>query len=102
MLPVDPSYARKLLRDLALWSQSIGFAPHRDFAAVERIFVDVDADASDATFRFGREGKPVYIPGPNDTATIIQRRIEHLRKQLGEAGFDFVAPLIGRKCYLFC
>jgi hypothetical protein len=29
MAPVDPSYARKLLRDLAAWSQSIGFAPHR-------------------------------------------------------------------------
>ena len=37
MVSVDPSYARKLLRDLAAWSQSIGFAPHRDFAAVRRI-----------------------------------------------------------------
>lgn len=51
--PVDPSYARKLLRDLAAWSQSIGFAPHPDFAAVERIFGDVSADASDAVFWFG-------------------------------------------------
>lgn len=25
MVSVDPSYARKLLRDLAAWSQSIGF-----------------------------------------------------------------------------
>jgi hypothetical protein len=41
-------YARKLLRGLAAWSQSIGFAPHRDFAAVEPIFGDVNADASDA------------------------------------------------------
>jgi hypothetical protein len=68
IVSVDPSYARKLLRDLAAWSQSIGFAPHRDFAAVERMFGDVSADASDAVFRFGRDGKPVYIPGPNDTA----------------------------------
>jgi len=50
------------------WSQSIGFAPHRDFTAVERIFGDVSADASEASFRFGRDGKPVYIPGPMDTA----------------------------------
>src|SRR5207245_3346062 len=46
MVSVDPSYARKLLRDLAAWSQSIGFAPHRDFAAVEWMFGDVSADAS--------------------------------------------------------
>jgi len=89
IVSVDPSYARKLLRDLAAWSQSIGFAPHRDFAAVERMFGDVSADASDAVFRFGRDGKPVYIPGPNDTAPIIQRRIEQLQKHLGDDGFGF-------------
>jgi hypothetical protein len=89
MVSVDPSYARKLLRDLAAWSQSIGFAPHRDFAAVERIFGDVSADASDAVFRFGRDGKPVYIPGPSDTAPLIQRRVAQLQKYLGDNGFGF-------------
>lgn len=89
MHPVDPSYARKLLRDVAAWSQSIGFAQHRDFAAVERIFGDVDADASDAVFEFGREGKPVYIPGPGDTAPIIRRRMAQLQNQLGDDGLDF-------------
>jgi len=87
MVPVDPSYARKLLRDLAAWSQGIGFMPHRDFAAVEAMFGDVSADASDAVFRFGREGKPVYIPGPSDTAPVIQRRIAQLQKHLGDDGF---------------
>jgi hypothetical protein len=89
MVSVDPTFARKLLRDLAAWSQSIGFAPHRDFAAVERVFGDVSADSSDAGFRFGRDGKPFYIPGPNDTAPLIRRRIEQLRKYLGDDGFDF-------------
>ena len=89
MISVDPSYARKLLRDLAAWSQSIGFAPHRDFAAVERMFGDVSADASDAVFQFGRAGKPVYIPGPNDAAPVIRLRIEQLRKYLGDDGFGF-------------
>jgi hypothetical protein len=89
MVSVDPSYARKLLRDLAVWSQSIGFAPHRDFAAAERMFGDVSADASDAVFRFGRDGKPVYIPGPNETARLIRQRIELLQKYLGDDGFGF-------------
>jgi hypothetical protein len=89
VVSVDPSDARKLLRDLAAWSQSIGFAPPRDFAAVERMFGDVSADASDAVFRFGRDGKPVYIPGPNDTVPLIRRRIEQLQKYLGDDGFGF-------------
>jgi hypothetical protein len=89
LVSAGPSYARKLLRDLAAWSQSIGFAPHRDFAAVERMFGDVSADASDAVFRFGRDGKPVYIPGPNETAPLIRRRVEQLQKHLGDDGFGF-------------
>jgi hypothetical protein len=89
MVPVDPGYARKLLRDLAAWSQSIGFPPHRDFAAVERIFGGVSADASDTVFRFGLDGKPLYIPGPFDSASLIRRRIEQLQKRLGDDGFEF-------------
>jgi hypothetical protein len=84
MVSVEPSYGRKLLRDLAAWSQSIGFAPHPDFAAVERMFGDVSADASDAVFRFGRDGEPFYIPGPTETAPLVRRRIEQLQKYLGE------------------
>jgi len=91
MIDIDPAAARKLLRDLAGWSQSIGFAPHRDFAAVERMFGDVSADASDAIFQFGRDGKPVYIPGPNDSAYLIQQKVEQLQKQLGDDGFESAA-----------
>jgi hypothetical protein len=88
MVSVDPSYARKLLRDLAEWSRSLGFAPHRDFTTVERVFGDVNAEASDAVFQFGRDGKPFYVPGPNDSASLIRRRMEHLQKHLGDDGFN--------------
>lgn len=93
MTSVDPSYARKLLRDLAAWSRTIGFAPHRELAAVERIFGDVDADACDAVFRFGLNGKPFYIPGPLATAFINRQRIEQLRRSVGEDGFGFETEL---------
>jgi hypothetical protein len=86
---LQPSDARKLLRDLAAWSQSIGFVPHRDFATVERIFGDVSAAESEADFPFGRDGKPVYIPGPFESATLVRRRVEQLQKHLGDDGFEF-------------
>jgi hypothetical protein len=89
MVSVDPGYGRKLLRDLAAWSQSIGFPPHRDFAAVERLFGDVSADASEAEFQFGSDGKPLYISGPFDSPSLIRRRIEQLQKRLGDDGFEF-------------
>ena len=61
MVPVAPSEARKLLRELVAWSKTHGFAPHRDFAAVEKLFGDVNADESAIVFRFGRDGEPVLI-----------------------------------------
>ena len=75
LVAVDPSYA------------SIGFTPHRDFAAVEPLFGEVDPNASDAVCLFGRDGKPVYIPGQSELALQVRRRIEHLRKTLGDGGF---------------
>lgn len=92
LAPVDPSYARKLLRDLAAWSQSIGFAPHRDFTVLEQMFGDVDAGACNVAFRFGRDGKPCYLPGPTESSTLIRRRVEQLRKVFGDDGFDTNFP----------
>jgi hypothetical protein len=89
LVSIQPSDARKLLRDLAAWSQSIGFPPHRDFAALERIFGDVSADESEADFPFGHDGKPLYIPGPYESPSLIRRRIEQLQKHLGSDGFEF-------------
>lgn len=91
LVSISPSDARKLLGDLAAWSRSIGFPPHRDFTAVEHIFGDVSADESEADFPFGRDGKPLYIPGPFESATLIRRRIEQLQKHLGNDGFEFEA-----------
>jgi hypothetical protein len=54
--PVEPSYARKLLRDAAAWAATRGIPPHRDFAVAERLFGDLSADACDATFQFGLPG----------------------------------------------
>jgi hypothetical protein len=89
---VEPSYARKLLRDLGSYAQSLGFAPHRDFAAVEALFGEVRAEACDTTFRFGCSGKPRYIAGPYDTPQRIRSTLKGLRKRLGEDGFDYIVP----------
>jgi hypothetical protein len=73
--PVEPSYARKLLRELAGWAQANGFAPARDFTEVERLFGDVSAEACDTTFQFGYEGgKPLYIGDLSDW-TALRRRV---------------------------
>jgi Domain of unknown function (DUF1841) len=86
---VDPSYARKLLRDAAAYARSLGLEPHADYAAVEPLFGDVDADACEEEFQFGHEGKPLYLPGPTESPTQIRRRFDLLSRRLGADGFEF-------------
>ncbi|MGJ4953321.1 hypothetical protein [Bradyrhizobium sp. HKCCYLS20291] len=84
MVPLAPSEARKLLRELAAWSKTHGFAPHRDFATVEKFFGDVNADDSDSVFQFGRDGKPVLISGEFDPDEELLLLDEALDTQLAD------------------
>jgi hypothetical protein len=90
---MEPCDARKLLRDLALWAQSMGIAPHQDFAAAERLFGDVRWETSAATFQFGRDGKPLYVAGPDDNPVQIRRRLDDLRDRFGDDGFHYIVPV---------
>jgi hypothetical protein len=92
LTPVDPPYARKLLRDAAAYAQSLGLPHHPDYATAGLLFGDVAADACDVEFEFGHEGRPFYVPGPTESPTQIRRRIDRLRRRLGDDGFDFGIP----------
>jgi len=83
LVAVAPADARKLLRDAAAWAGQFGFPPHKDYAVVERAFGDASAEASEAVFEFGRDGKPFYVSGPFDTPAQIRRRTEMLYKRFG-------------------
>jgi hypothetical protein len=90
MVAIEPSRARKLLRDLVAWSRSIGLAPHPDYAAAEPLLGDISADTCDESFSFGNDGKPFLIQGPSDTPARTRKRIEALRRALGDDGFDYI------------
>lgn len=90
---VDPSYARKLLRDAAAYAASLGLRPHRGFASIEPLFGDVRADDCTEEFSFGRGGKPFYMVGPTESTAQVMRRLERLAERLGPDGFDFTIPI---------
>jgi hypothetical protein len=90
LVSVDPSYARKLLRDLTRWSASLGFPPPRNFAAVERLFGTVDPQACDVAFELGMGGKPLYVSGPGESVSVAHQHVERLQEQLGPDNFHYV------------
>jgi len=62
-----PAYARKLVEGAAAYARDLGFDPHPDYAVAKLIFGDVDAAACPARLSFGKDGKPFYVSGPNET-----------------------------------
>ena len=90
LVDIAPEYARKMLRDLVQWSGSLGFQPHRDFTAVERLFGQVDPRACRTEFAFGQDGKPLYLSAPYDPPSLVRRHVEQIRERLGPEGFDYI------------
>ena len=93
--PIDPSFARKLVRDAAAYAASLGLRPYRGFAAVEPLFGDFRAEDCTEEFRFGCDGRPRYVIGPGESPAQITRRLGTLIDRLGPDGFDFMPPFPG-------
>jgi hypothetical protein len=66
--------------------------PHRDYTFTKRIFGSIDSAACSKEFTFGKDGKPLYMAGPDDTEADSRRIIEILTKKLGPEGFHYALP----------
>jgi hypothetical protein len=51
---------------------------------------DVASSASNATFVFGKDGKPFYVQGPHDSFAKCLRIMTLLRARCGKDGFNFL------------
>ncbi len=87
---VEPAYGRKLLEELVAWSGSLGFTPHPDYPTAAQILGDIEATEDISSFSFGRDGKPFYISGPNESLAMSRRIAEQLEKKCGAGGYDYV------------
>jgi hypothetical protein len=85
-----PSCARKLVEEALAYAKDLGFEPHADYRIARLIFGDIKADACPARFTFGRDGKPCYIDGPNDTPAMQRRILKQLERRCGPGGYDYL------------
>ena len=88
---IHHSCARKLVEEAAAYAKDIGFSPHKDYLKAKQIFGDIDPTACPTSFTFGKDGKPFYISGPNDTPAMSNKIIDTLTRRLGPNGFHFMA-----------
>jgi len=92
-IEVEPARARKLIRDAAAYAAGLGLAAAKDTPAIEAIFGDVDAGACTETFTFGRDGKPFFMSGPNDTPARIRAITRALEESRGADAWDYMVEV---------
>src|ERR1035441_8812303 len=71
------------------YARELGFEPHADFGRAAGYLGAWDGQCELA---FGRDGKPMYISGPDDDG---ERIIRKLHRSLGDGNYDFVHMISG-------
>lgn len=90
---VHPACLRKLVEGAVAYAQELGIPPHKDYFKARRIFLEIDPDACPMSFQYGRDGKPLYIAGPNDSPAKSERTLRLLEKRCGRDGFHYILPM---------
>jgi len=86
----EPACTVKLIKNAVAYAEGLGFHPHKDYLIVKGIFGSVDSATCPQEFEFGKDGKPFYISGPNETQADSERIIATLTRQFGPDGFHYM------------
>ncbi|MCD6172071.1 MAG: hypothetical protein J7J36_06655 [Thermoplasmata archaeon] len=83
----DISMAHQIIYGAIEYAHKLGFNPHKDFRITKHILKDKNNLKMDADIEFGKNGKPLYIAGPNDD---IEAILKKLGEKLGEENFYYI------------
>ena len=77
------------------YAAKLGFSPHKDFNKSRPLLGEWSGQPQ---LEFGRNGKPYYISGPNDSE---MRIMETLKQNVGEGNFDYMVQAGGSGLFDF-
>jgi yecA family protein len=86
---IHPACAKKLIEGAIAYAEGLGFSPHRDFRKARKVLSGIDASLCPTEFTFGRNGRPFFVSGADDSEERIDRVLAILEAHCGEDGFDF-------------
>ncbi|MDD4650116.1 MAG: hypothetical protein PHO79_08925 [Desulfoplanes sp.] len=90
LVSIHPACCRKLVEQVTDFALSLGFAPQREYEIAGKIFGNLDAGICPKKFEFGKNGRPTFIPRPEDTPDRRKRILELLQSICGPQGFDYI------------
>ena len=88
-----PAAVRKYVEGAVAYAHDLGFAPDEDYAVARLVFGDIDASTASETFEYGKNGKPFYISGPNESTARSREIIATLDRKTAPGRSDYVVRL---------
>lgn len=88
-----PAAVRKYVEGAVAYAHDLGFAPDEDYAVARLVFGDIDSSTSPETFEYGKDGKPFYVSGPNESFQRSREIVATLARKTGPGGSDYVVRL---------
>lgn len=92
---LPPESGRKLVEGAVDFALKCGLEPHPDYVLAWSLFGDIDPSLSTDQFVYGKNGKPLFVPGPYDSPQKCGRIMDLLMKNRGPGDFDYLVPLMG-------
>jgi yecA family protein len=89
---IHPACAKKLIEGALAYAEKLGFSPPADFRKARKVLSGLDASDCPQEFTFGRDGRPCYIRGEDDSDERVDRILAILTNRCGEDGFGYEDP----------
>lgn len=90
---IKPGCLAKIVQGAVDFAQSFGFPPHPDFRHTSMLLAGIDPSECRDHYEFGRDGRPYYIQGPNESVGRAMAIIERVQEAGGH--FMAVSPALG-------
>jgi hypothetical protein len=88
MRAITPACLAKIVKGAIEFAQSFGFAPHPDYRHASILLDGIDPSTCPSEFTFGRDGRPFYIQGPNESPAEVKAIMQRIQD---EEGHYFIA-----------
>jgi hypothetical protein len=85
---VELAYAKSLLNSVIEYARQFKLEPHKDVYKLLPFLGNIET--GNYEFEFGQEGKPLYIPGPNETQGDIRNIMKKLEKYAGQGNYNYI------------
>lgn len=88
--PMEPAAARKLVEQAVAYAAHFGLAPAADYKKGCRVFGGIRAEDWLEDFTFGKDGKPFFISGPNETPARCEQILGALERSCGPGNYGYM------------